>query len=108
VLELFGWNVGMSAVAAILLVAGAVAIGAVAHFIGDVKTGWEGPAVALAALIGGYVGSEALGTFSTWGYAYAGLYVLPALIGGLVLGVATDAVIRYATQGSYVHHARPI
>ena len=107
-LDLFGWDVGMSSYAAILLVAGAILIGVVAHFIGDVMTGWEGPTAAVAALIGGYVGSEALGTLSTWGYAFEGLYVLPALIGGVILGFVVDAVVRYSTNGSYVHHARPI
>ncbi len=107
-LDLFGWDVGMSAYAALLLVAGAILIGVFAHFIGDVRTGWEGPVVAVAALIGGYIGSEALGTFSTWGYAFEGLYVLPALIGGVVLGFVVDAILRYSTEGSYVHHARPI
>jgi uncharacterized membrane protein YeaQ/YmgE (transglycosylase-associated protein family) len=108
VLDLFGWDVGMSAYAAILLAAGAILIGVVAHFIGDVTTGWEGPIAAFAGLIGGYVGSEALGTFSTWGYAFEGLYVLPAVICGVVLGFVVDAITRYSTQGSYVHHARPI
>lgn len=107
-LDLFGWDVGMSAYAAILLAAGAILIGVVAHFIGDVTTGWEGSVATVAALIGGYVGSEALGTFSTWGYAFEGLYVLPALIGAVVLGFVVDAIVRYSTQGSYVHHARPI
>lgn len=107
-LDLFGWDVGMSAYAAILLAAGAILIGVVAHFIGDVTTGWEGPVAAAAALIGGYVGSEALGTFSTWGYAFEGLYVLPALIGGVVLGFVVDAIVRFSTRGSYVRHARPI
>jgi uncharacterized membrane protein YeaQ/YmgE (transglycosylase-associated protein family) len=108
VLDLFGWDVGMSAYAAILLVAGAILIGVAAHFIGEVMTGWEGPTAAVAALIGGYVGSEALGTLSTWGYAFEGLYVVPAIIGGILLGVVVDAVVRYSTHGSYVHHARPI
>lgn len=107
-LELFNWDVGMSAYAAILLVAGAILIGVVSHFVGDVTTGWEGPIVAVAALIGGYLGSEAFGAFSTWGYAFEGLYVLPAVIGGVVLGAVTDAVVRFTTEGSYVHHARPV
>jgi uncharacterized membrane protein YeaQ/YmgE (transglycosylase-associated protein family) len=107
-LDLFGWDVGMSAYAAILLVAGAIIFGVLAHFIGEVTTGWEGPVAAVAALIGGYIGSEALGTFSTWGYAFEGLYVLPALIGGVVLGFVVDAIVRYSTEGTYVRHARAI
>ncbi len=107
-LDLLGWDIGMSAYAAILLVLGAILLGAVAHFIGDVRTGWEGPIAAVAALVGGYLGSEAFGTFSTWGYAFEGLYVVPALIGGVVLGAVIDAIVRYMTQGSYVGHPRPI
>jgi uncharacterized membrane protein YeaQ/YmgE (transglycosylase-associated protein family) len=107
-LDLFGWDVGMSTYAAILLVLGAIIVGAITHFIGDVTTGWEGVVAAVAALVGGWLGSEAFGTFSTWGYAFEGLYVVPALIGGIVLGFAVDAIVRYMTRGSYVHHARPI
>ena len=107
-LDLFGWDVGMSAYAAILLVLGAMILGVIAHFIGDVMTGWEGPVAAVAALVGGWLGSEAFGTFSTWGYEFEGLFVVPALIGGIVLGFVVDAIVRYMTQGSYVHHARPI
>ena len=107
-LGLFGWDVGMSTYAAILLVLGAIVVGVIAHIIGEVRTGWEGPVAGVAALIGGYLGSEAFGAYSTWGYAFEGLYVLPALIGGLVLGFVVDAVVRYATEGSYVSHPRPV
>ncbi len=107
-LDLFGWDVGMSQSAAILLVLGAIVLGGIAHFVGDVRTGWEGPIAAVAALVGGYLGSEAFGTLSTWGYAFEGLYVVPALIGAVVLGFVIDAVVRYLTEGSYVRHARPI
>jgi len=108
VFDLFGWDVGMSAYAAILLAAGAILIGILVQFMGEVTTGWEGPIAAVATLVGGYIGSEALGTFSTWGYAFEGLYVLPAAIGGVVLGFTIDAIVRYSTQGSYVRHARPV
>jgi uncharacterized membrane protein YeaQ/YmgE (transglycosylase-associated protein family) len=107
-LDLFGWDVGMSGWAVLLLVGGAIVIGAIAHLVGEVRTGWEGPIAAVAALVGGYIGSEALGTFSTWGVVFQGLYILPALIGAVVLGVAVDAIVRYATHGSYVHASRPI
>jgi hypothetical protein len=107
-LEILGWNVGMSGVAAIVLVLGAIAVGVVAQLLGDVTTGWEGVIAGIAAGVGGWLGSEAFGTLSTWGYAFDGLYVLPALVGGVVLGFVIDAMVRYSTQGSYVHHARPI
>lgn len=107
-LELIGWDVGMGGFAAVLLVVGALVIGILTQFIGDVTVGWEWAATAGAALVGGYLGSEALGTLSTWGIVYDSLYILPALIGGVLFGVAMDAILRYSTEGSYVHHARPV
>lgn len=107
-LDLFGWDVGMTTLAAVLLVAGALLIGIVAQFIGDVTIAWEWAIVAVAAGIGGYLGSEAFGTLSTWGAEYGDLYILPAIIGGVVLGGVVDLIVRFLTQGSYVHHPRPI
>ncbi|HEY6609144.1 MAG TPA: hypothetical protein VI277_08120, partial [Candidatus Limnocylindria bacterium] len=64
--------------------------------------------VGAAALVGGWLGSESLGTLSTWGPEFEGLYVVPAIIGGLVVAFVADALLRYATEGSYVHHPQPI
>ena len=107
-LDLFGWDVGMSAIAAMLLVLAALLIGVVSQYIGEVTVGFEWVATGIAALVGGYLGSEALGTASTWGPVYDGLYLLPALIGAVVVGFVVDAILRYSTEGSYVGHARPI
>jgi uncharacterized membrane protein YeaQ/YmgE (transglycosylase-associated protein family) len=107
-LDLFGWDVGMSTVAALLLVLGALLIGVVSQYIGDVTVGFEWVATGVAALIGGYLGSEALGAASAWGPVFDGLYMLPALIGAVVVGFVIDAILRYSTEGSYVRHAQPI
>ena len=108
-LDLFGWDVGMTLFAAVLLIAGALLIGVLSLFIGEVRVGWEWAATAFAALVGGYLGSEAFAGASTWGPVFEGLYIVPAIIGGLVLGIFVDAVSRYSTAGSYVRHeARPI
>jgi uncharacterized membrane protein YeaQ/YmgE (transglycosylase-associated protein family) len=106
-LDLFGWNVGMTGVAALMLVLGALILGAIAQIIGRVVVGYEWIFTALAALVGGWIGSEALGTLSTWGPEFEGLYVLPALIGGIVLGGLVDVVVRRSTGGSYLE-PRPI
>lgn len=106
-LDLFGWDVGMSTLAAVLLVGGALVIGMSSYFIGDVAVGYEGLITGVAALVGGYIGSEALGRLSTWGPSFEGLYVLPAVIAALVVGVVVDALLRYATEGSYTHAAHP-
>jgi uncharacterized membrane protein YeaQ/YmgE (transglycosylase-associated protein family) len=98
----------MSLLAAILLVVGALAIGVIAHMIGEVTVGFEWATTGLGALVGGYIGSEAFGTLSTWGVAFEGLYVLPALIGAIVVGAIVDATVRYLTEGRYTGALRPI
>jgi uncharacterized membrane protein YeaQ/YmgE (transglycosylase-associated protein family) len=107
-LDLFGWDVGMSAFAALLLIVGALAIGVIAHLIGTVRIGFEWLVTAVAALVGGYLGSEALGTVSTLGPVFEGLYILPAIVGALVVGFVVDAITRYLTSGSYLPEPRPI
>ncbi|MEX0631169.1 MAG: GlsB/YeaQ/YmgE family stress response membrane protein [Chloroflexota bacterium] len=106
-LDLFGWDVGMTGVAALMLVLGALILGAIAQIIGRVVVGYEWIFTALAALVGGWIGSEALGTLSTWGPEFEGLYVLPALVGGIVLGGLVDIVVRRSTGGHYLE-PRPI
>ncbi|HEX7172540.1 MAG TPA: hypothetical protein VF365_08035 [Candidatus Limnocylindria bacterium] len=107
-LELFGWDVGMSGLAALLLVVGAVLLGAIPQFIGEPRVGYEFVFPMVGAMVGGWLGSEAFGTLSTWGLEFEGLFVLPALIGGVILGGIVDIVARYLTGGSYTHEPRPI
>jgi uncharacterized membrane protein YeaQ/YmgE (transglycosylase-associated protein family) len=107
-LDLFGWDVGMSGLAVILLVAGAIVIGAIPLFVGEARTGYEWLATAAAALLGGWLGSEAFGGISTLGPAFEGLYLVPALIGGVVLGAVVDVLVRYVSGGRYTHAPRPI
>ncbi len=107
-LEIFGWNVGMGNLAAVLLVGGAVVIGLIAQFVGETRTGWEWLVAGIGALVGGWLGSEAFGTASTWGWAVENLYLVPALIGAVVVGATADIFVRTVTHGSYTHHARPI
>jgi uncharacterized membrane protein YeaQ/YmgE (transglycosylase-associated protein family) len=107
-LDLFGWNVGMTAWAVVALIAGAVIIGIVLQYVGDVTNGYEWSVAGLAAIVGGWLGSEAFGVGSEWGYSWEGMYIFPAIIGAIVLGFVVDLVVRYATGGSLVHHPRPI
>lgn len=101
-LDLFGWNPGMTLIAAIVLVLGALLVGAVAQYIGRVTFGYEWILAAVGAVVGGWLGSEAFGTFSTWGPVFDGLYLLPALIGGIVVGGAVDALTRITSGGTYL------
>jgi uncharacterized membrane protein YeaQ/YmgE (transglycosylase-associated protein family) len=106
--DIFGWEIGMTTLAAVLLVLGALIVGVAAQFIGEVRFSYQWVATGIAALVGGWLGSEALGSLSTWGPQFDGMYVLPAIIGGLIVGFVVDALMRYTTEGSYVHHAQPI
>lgn len=107
-LDLFGWDVGMSVLAALLLVVGAVVIGGIAQVSGAVTNSYQWLVVGVAALVGGYVGSEAFAGLSTWGPEFEGLFVLPAFIGAVVVGGVVDAILRYSTAGSYVREPRLI
>lgn len=107
-LELLGWDVGMTGWAVLALIAAAVIIGVVLQYIGDVTNGYEWSVAGLAAIVGGWLGSEALAGLSTWGIEWEGMFIFPALIGAVVLGFVVDLVVRYATGGSLVHHPRPV
>jgi uncharacterized membrane protein YeaQ/YmgE (transglycosylase-associated protein family) len=106
-LDLFGWNPGMTLIAAIVLVLGALVVGAITQYIGRVTFGYEWILAAAGAVVGGWLGSEAFGTLSTWGPVFDGLYLLPALIGAIVVGGAVDALTRVSSGGTYLE-PRPI
>jgi hypothetical protein len=107
-LELFGWNLGIGAWAGLLLVLGALAFAILMQSVGELVAGYEWRLTALAALVGGWVGSEALGAASSWGPEWDGMRVAPAIIGAMVLGGLVELVARLATGGSFVHHHRGI
>lgn len=107
-LELFGWDIGITAWAALALVVGALVIGFVAQYIGEVTVGYEWSLTTLAALAGGWLGSEAFGAASAWGPEWEGLYVLPAVIGAVLLAAVVDLLVRSLSGGSLTHHQRPV
>ena len=107
-LELIGWNVGMTGVAVALLFMAAIVIGVVVQNIGEAKFDYEWVLTAVAAFIGGWLGSEALGAASTWGPEWEGMYLVPAFIGAIVLSGLVAVAIRYINGGTQVSHPRPI
>jgi uncharacterized membrane protein YeaQ/YmgE (transglycosylase-associated protein family) len=107
-LDLVGWNLGIGAWAALALVVGGLLLGLLAQSIGEVVAGYEWSLTAVAGIVGGWLGSEAFGSASTWGPEWDGLFIVPAIIGGVVLGVVIDLIARWITGGSLIGHHRAI
>lgn len=106
--DLYGWDVGMTGAAVALLFMAAIVIGAVVQNIGKASFDYEWVLTAVAAFIGGWLGSEALGAASTWGPEWQGMYLVPALIGAVVLSGLVAVALRYINGGTQVSNPRPI
>lgn len=85
----------------ILLIVGAVIFGAVAQVVGETRTGYEWLVDAIAAGIGALVASEFFVAWQTFQPVWDGLALVPALIGGLVMGLVVELATRSVTGGSY-------
>ena len=46
--------------------------------------------------------------WQTFEPVWDGLAIVPALIGGLVLGIVVEIATRYLTGGTYAGHPRPL
>ena len=90
----------------IALVIGALIFGLVAQFVGTPKTGYEWLVDAVGAGIGAIVASEFIIAWQAFEPVWDGLALIPAVIGGIVLGVIVEVVTRYATGGTYAE--RPL
>ncbi len=91
----------------ILLIGASLVFGAIAQYIGETRTGWEGAVDALAFGTGALIGSELIVATQEYGPVWDGLAVVPALVGGLIVGLIVELATRYVTHGTDVHHATP-
>lgn len=87
-----------------ILIAGALVFGVVAQFVGETETGYEWLVDAIAFAIGAIVASEFVVAWQTVEPMWDGLAIVPALIGGLVLGIVVEIATRYLTGGTYISH----
>ncbi len=88
----------------VLVIAGALVFGIIAQFIGEPRTGFEWIPDAIGFGIGAVVASEFIVALQATGPVWDGLALVPALIGGLVLGIAVELITRYLTGGTYAGH----
>jgi uncharacterized membrane protein YeaQ/YmgE (transglycosylase-associated protein family) len=84
-----------------LLILGAAVFGVIAQLVGQPRTGYEWLGDAIAAFVGGLVASEFIVSWRTFEPTWDGLALVPALVGGLVVGIAVELLTRYMTGGSY-------
>ena len=87
-----------------LLIVASLVFGAIAQYVGETTTGWEGAVDAVAFGIGALIGSEFAVAMQAYGPVWDGLALVPALVGGLVVGLIVELLTRYLTHGTYVHH----
>lgn len=90
----------------ILLIAAALVFGVIAQLVGETRTSFEWLVDSVGFAIGAVVASEFLVSWRTVEPVWDGLALLPALIGGLVVGIVIELVARFATGGTYT--SRPI
>jgi uncharacterized membrane protein YeaQ/YmgE (transglycosylase-associated protein family) len=90
-----------------LLVAGALVFGGIVQVIGEARTGYEWLVDAIAAGIGALIGSEFIIAMQAYGPVWDGLALVPALVGGLIVGVIVELATRYVSGGTYTAH-RPM
>ena len=90
----------------LVIVAGALLFGVIAQFIGETRTGFEWLVDGIAAFAGALIASEFVISFRGYEPVFDGLALVPALIGGLALGVVVELATRYLTGGHYT--TRPV
>ena len=95
----FSISLGLAGWAVLLI--GAVVVGVAAQLFGEVRFGYEWIITAIAAAIGAVILSEFVTGFRTFEPVWDGLALVPAAVGGVVLGLVAATVTRYATEGSF-------
>ena len=81
------------------LIVGALVFGAIVQLTTDAPTGFEWIVAAIAAFIGALFASEIVVAWRTVEPVWDGLALLPAVIGGVVVGVAVELVSPFLTGG---------
>ena len=89
-----------------VLIAGALLFGVLAQFVGETRTGFEWVVDGIAAAFGAVIASEFIISLQAFEPVWDGLAIVPALIGGLALGIVVELATRRLTGGRYT--ARPM
>jgi uncharacterized membrane protein YeaQ/YmgE (transglycosylase-associated protein family) len=85
-----------------LLFVGALVIGVVAQWMGRAEMGYEWLVTLVAAFLGGLVASEFIVQLRTFEPVWDGLALVPAIVGGLLVGGVAEVVTRISTGGTFM------
>ena len=99
-------NMGLGAWVGVILVA--LLFGVVAQFVGQAGTGYEWIAGAVAFGLGAVAASEFVVGWRAIAPVIDQLAVIPALGGGLAVGLVVDVATRLLTGGTYRSSDRPL
>jgi uncharacterized membrane protein YeaQ/YmgE (transglycosylase-associated protein family) len=99
-------NMGVGAWALVFAVA--LVFGLLAQFIGETRTGFEWLVDGVAFALGAVVASEFIISWRAIEPVWDNLALVPALVGGLVLGIVVELATRLVTGGTYRSSGRPM
>jgi hypothetical protein len=95
----FTYAIGMWGI--IALIVGAVVVGVGIQLFGEAHFGYEWLVTALGAGIAAFVTSEFIVGFRAWEPLFDGLALVPAILGGLVVGVVVAAATRFLATDTF-------
>ena|SRR5689334_6707265 len=90
--------------AAVVLVIGSLGIGVLAQMYGTPAGTWEFVGTAIGAFVGAVIGSEFFVGLRTGEPLWGGVSWMPALAGGIVVGLITTVVMRLFAHGRPALH----
>jgi uncharacterized membrane protein YeaQ/YmgE (transglycosylase-associated protein family) len=98
-------NIALGLAGWLVLIVGAALFGIAAQFVGDARNDYEWAVDGIAAGLGALVASEFIVAWQATGPVFDGLAIVPALVGGLVVGLVVAVATRYLTHGHTTHGA---
>ena len=98
-------NIALGLAGWLVLIVGAAVFGIVAQLVGDARNDYEWVVDGVAAGLGALVASELVVAWRATGPVFDGLAIVPALLGGLVVGTVVAVTTRFLTGGRYTHGA---
>jgi uncharacterized membrane protein YeaQ/YmgE (transglycosylase-associated protein family) len=85
----------------LLLIIAALAFGVIAQSIGEIRTGYEWLVDAIGFGVGALVASEFVLAWRSFEPVWDGLALVPALLGGPVIGLVVEVATRHLSGGTY-------